>query len=75
MSDFPSAYIQGLWSQTFPCRSVTFTDTLRALPVLVHRVSTLAWGLRLRQEKPALVNAVWFLSPIPPLNKAGSWKG
>jgi len=66
MSDFPAACMAGLRPRAFPARSVASHGDHRDLPVLVHRMSAHAQGLRLRGAGRRLAN--WRRRPcgLPP---------
>ena len=77
MSDFSITFASGLWPQTFPDRSDT-SLTIRGygdLPVLEHRVSTHAQGLRLRgvQERLAVDVAHDVAFPFGPRGRHPGW--
>jgi hypothetical protein len=68
MSDFSIAYASGLWPQAFPDRSASLVSDrgYGDLPVLEHRVSTHAQGLRLRGPAGGSLSSATSQYCLPP---------
>ena len=71
MSDFPTACTSGLRPQAFPDQPDPTVGRCWDLPVLVHRVSTHAQGLRLRGTGMCLALSPRTVLPSPSGNKVG----